>query len=389
VEKSKPGLQFARGAGPVADIEQFLLKDFFYAPDAGKAAYNLSRSFAEPMAIGELLALEPDAREKLDEIALGYPGVDGSAPLRAAIAERYPGISPEMVIATAGLDDALAGLALALVEPGDRVIVQTPAYQTYMSVPRWRGAEVAEWRAREENAWLPDLDELEALLEQPARWVIINFPNNPTGVMPDAAYFERLVELARSRDTLVISDEIYAGLPQGGAPFEPLCCRYGRAVSLHSVSKTLGVPGLRVGWIVCRDDVIRNRIKDLRFHFNSFIGAPSEFLGALALRHEAEILQRNSKILADNIDTANAFMARHDNLFGWTPPAAGVNAWPQWHGPGDSEDLSDAMLRDAKLLIAHSALFLGGERNVRLGLGCLGLDTALERFDDFLQKSFR
>lgn len=377
------------GAGPVAEIEQFLLKDFFYTPQAAQAGYNLSRSFAEPLAIGELLALEPDAQEKLNAIALGYPGVDGSAALRTTIASRYPGFSPEEVIATSGLDDALAILALSHIEPGDRVIVQTPSYQTYLTVPQWRGAEVIQWTAREENAWLPDLDELEDLLRKPARWVMINFPNNPTGVMPDKAYFERLLDLVRVRETLLISDEIYAGLPSTAKPFEPLCCRYDRAVSLHSVSKTLGVPGLRIGWIVCRDEETRRRIKDLRFHFNSFIGAPSEYLGALALRHEEKIHARNTEVLADNIETANSFMARHDNLFGWTAPDAGVNAWPQWRGPGNTGQLSDAMLREAELLIAHSALFLGGDRNVRLGLGCLQFDSALDRFDDFLQKSYR
>lgn len=373
----------------MAEIEQFLLKDFFYTPEAGQADYNLSRSFAEPMAVGELLALEPDAREKLNAMALGYPGVDGSAALRAAIAARYEGFSADDVIATTGLDDALAALSLSLIAPGDRVIVQTPAYQTYLTVPQWRGAEVVEWQAREENGWLHDLDELEALLKRPARWLMINFPNNPTGVMPDETYFEQLLEIVRASGTLLISDEIYAGLPASEAFFVPLCCRYERAVSLHSVSKTLGVPGLRIGWIVCRDEETRRRIKELRFHFNSFIGAPSEFLGTLALCHEEKILARNSAILADNTEVANGFFARHDNLFGWTPPDAGVNAWPQWRGPGDTRALSDAMLQDAKLLIAHSALFLGGDRNLRLGLGCLGFDTALGRFDDFLQKSYR
>ncbi len=370
-------------------MEQFLLKDFFYTDEAGGAEYNLSRSFAEPLAINELLALEPDAGERLCAMALGYPGLDGSEGLRAAIAARYSGFSSDDVIATTGLDDALATIALSLVEPGDRVIVQTPAYQTYLTVPRWRGAEVVEWRAREGNDWLPDLDELEDLLRTPARWLMINFPNNPTSVMPDEVYLKRLLELVQAKDTLLISDEIYAGLPGSDVPFVPMCCRYQRAVSLHSVSKIFGVPGLRIGWIVCGDDAVRAKIKDLRFHFNSFISAPSEFLGTIALRHEAKIIERNSEILLDNIATANSFMARHDNLFGWAIPSAGVNAWPHWRGPGTTKELSDALLHDARLLMAHSALFLGGDRHVRLGLGCRGFEAALERFDGFLEESYR
>ncbi|MGI9413130.1 MAG: pyridoxal phosphate-dependent aminotransferase, partial [Hyphomicrobiales bacterium] len=327
-------------------------------------------------------------RERLDAVSLGYPGLDGSAPLRQAISGRYPDLVPDQVLATSGLDDAIALMALTLIEPGDRVIVQTPAYQTYLTVPAWRGAEVVEWKARPGNDWLPDLDELAAMLETPARWVMINFPNNPTGVMPDGAYFTELLEIVGRNGTLLISDEIYAGLPPSDPPFVPLCCRYERALSLHSVSKTLGVPGLRIGWIATRYDDVLARLKNLRLHFNSFIGAPSEFLGALALRHDAEIHARNAEILAGNLEIAQDFFARHDNVFGWTAPRAGVNAWPEWRGPGDTKTLSDTMLADAKLLIAHSALFDAGDRNVRLGLGCRGLDGALERFDDFLGRAY-
>ena len=119
----------------MAQFDKFLLKEFFYTAEAGAAQYNLSRSFAEPLSVGELLALEPDTREQLEAMTLGYPGLDGSERLRGAIAAKYPGFSANDVIATSGLDDALAVLALALIEPGDRVIVQTPAYQTYLTVP--------------------------------------------------------------------------------------------------------------------------------------------------------------------------------------------------------------------------------------------------------------
>jgi len=372
----------------MADIERFKLKDFFYTPQAAAAEYNMSKSFAEPMEIGELLAFEPEAQARLNALALGYTGLDGSAPLKQAISGRYRGLGPDDVLATSGLDDALALMALSLIEPGDRVIVQTPAYQTYLTVPAWRGADVVEWRAGPENAWLPDLDELAALLETPARWVMINFPNNPTGVMPDEAYFQALLDIVGRTETLLISDEIYAGLPPADPPFVPLCCRYERALSLHSVSKTLGIPGLRIGWIATGHKPVLDRLKEIRLHFNSFVSAPSEFLGALALRHDAEIHARNADILAGNLAVAEAFFARHDNLFGWTPPGAGVNAWPEWRGLGDTKALSDAVLADSKLLIAHSALFDGGDRNVRLGLGCRGLEGAMDRFDDFLGRAY-
>ena len=170
----------------MADIQPFLLKEFFYTPEAGAAEYNLSCSFAEPIKLGELLELETGARDQLDALALGYTGLDGSQALKEAIAPRYPGLGgPTTSSPPPDSTTRWRSSPLALIEPSERIVVQTPAYQTYMTVPAWRGAEVAEWRARAEHGWLPDLDELDTLLQTPTRWLMVNFPNNPTGVMPD------------------------------------------------------------------------------------------------------------------------------------------------------------------------------------------------------------
>ncbi len=374
------------GGTQLQNIEPFALKEYFYTPRAAQTEFNLSRSFAEPLSVGELLSLEPEATEQLSEMKLGYTGLDGTASLRQAISAQYAGLSADQIIVTSGLDDALTLLSLSLIEKGDRVIVYTPCYQTYMTVPAWRGAEVVEWRGDPNNNWQPDLGQLADLLQTPAKWVIVNFPNNPTAFTPDETYLNELAALLAASETTLLCDEIYSGLGLSAETPKPMAVRYGKAVSMHSVSKTLGLPGLRIGWLASQDQGVLDQIRTLRFHFNSFIGAPSEFLAQVALRNADKILNQNLQILTENAEIAGEFFHRHQNRMSWTTPQAGVNAFPEWHGEAGTLKLCDRLADEAKVLLAPSQMFGAGDRHFRLGLGCRDFAAALERFDGFISK---
>ncbi len=379
------GRPFQKGSGEhEMAIEAFPLKDFFMSPEASSAEFSLSPSYAEPMVLSELLALAAPGQNNFEDISLGYPPLHGSAGLRSRIANLYEGFAVDNIVVTNGLDDALGAIGLALASPGDRIIVQTPCYQTHRSVAAWRGVEVCEWPCVEENGWAPDLGYLEDLLKQPTRFVVLCTPHNPTGFTPDLDFRNRLIDLLRTNGTVLIADEIYTGLPNTVPWGEPLACQYENAISLHGLSKTLGLPGLRVGWMATQNLSLLEEIREIKDHFNSFITAPSEYLAALALDHSSEILTRNSNILAGNVAIANAFFQRHGNLFDWTAPVAGVNGFPRWLGPDDAETVSMKLLRERRLLLASSARFNWGKDHFRVGLGCRSLAQAMERLDEYL-----
>ena len=111
-------------------IPDLRLKRFFNEGPATAARANLSPSFAEPLAMAELLACEPEAAERLTHLALAYPGLHGGHELRAVIAGHYTRLAPDHVVVTCGADDALSSLFLALVEPGDHVVVHVCGAET-------------------------------------------------------------------------------------------------------------------------------------------------------------------------------------------------------------------------------------------------------------------
>lgn len=362
------------------------LQEFFDSPGALAADLNISASACEPLGQDELLALEEGADEALKSVSLGYPRRHAELDLLEAIGKRDRAIPVDGILPTSGVDEALGMLFLSLVEAGDRVIVLTPCYPPHLQLPAWRGAEVAPWHARPEHDWVPDLDELRRLTERPTKLVITTFPQNPTGFMPDAAFNAEFLEIISASGAILIADEIYAGLPNGTAGgLSNLAERHDRVISLHGLSKTLGLPGLRLGWMAARDPALIERVRAVRTLFNAYVPAPIDFLANLALRHEDTLLARNTAILETGKRAAAGFMARHGNLFEWSEPSAGVLSFPRWTGPGGTSALSQRLLNEAKLVCAPSLCFDAGDQHFRVGLARRNLPEALDRFDTFLE----
>lgn len=361
------------------------LQDFFDSPAAQAAQFNLSASAMEPLTQDELFELEPCAADGLRGIRLDYPQRYGAPALRERIATRYTGIEADGIVVTSGLDDALANLSLAFIEPGDKVVVLTPCYPPQMQLPRWRGADIIEWPAREENGWVPDLDELRELVDESVKLVIVTFPQNPTGFMPDGDYARALSAVLERYATPLIADEIYSGLPVGGdLSGANLASLYPHAISLHGLSKTFALPGLRVGWMASRDQAALASARKVRDLMNAYLPAPIDYMACVALDHGVAIHQRNDAIRSAAVSAATDFFARHDNLFQWQAPSAGVLTFPRYLGPGGTRALSERLVTESALTLVPSTCFGAGDNHVRVGLGRRSIAAALARLDEFL-----
>ncbi len=367
-------------------MPDFALKHFFNQPAATTARANLSPSFAEPLGTAALLALEPGSAEHFAALPLNYSTAFGAQALREAIAARYEHISPDEVVAASGGDDTLLSLFMALLQPGDHVIVHSPIYQPLAGLAAWCGAEISLWAAEEESGWTPSLAELRRLLRPNTRMIVTNFPHSPTGFVPERGVLEEVIELADGVGAILVGDEIYRGLPLDGRAEAPsLTDLTARAVVVNSVSKTFGLPGLRVGWLVTRDATTLDAVRSFRMYQNSYIGAPTEFLATLAVRHADCILAGHLSLARANLARLGVFIDRHADRFSWVPPRGGLVAFPRWLGEESTSALSDRLLHDHGLLLAPSAYFGGGERHVRFGFGTTSAMEGLDLLEEALR----
>jgi aspartate/methionine/tyrosine aminotransferase len=213
----------------------------------------------------------------------GYTESPGGPALRQAIASLYERTGTEEVVVTSCAEEGIFLLYHALLRPGDHVIVETPCYESALQVARSTDAEVSQWERRYEDGWAHDLDALAGLIRPATRLLYLNQPHNPTGTLMARPVFEDVIGLARAHGLVVFSDEVYRELEHDPADRLPTACDlYERAVSLGSISKSYGLPGLRIGWIATRDAALREAISTLKDYTTICASAPSEFLTARA-----------------------------------------------------------------------------------------------------------
>src|SRR4051794_24828056 len=353
----------------------------FYARYEFTTPFMLSSSDCESRTIAELLALEPGAQERLLEHWCGYTESPGAPWLRQAIAGLYEVCEADDVVVASCAEEAIFVLYHALLGPGDHAIVETPCYQSALDVARSTGAEVSEWRRRFEDGWRHDVDELRRLVRPQTRLLYVNQPHNPTGTLMGASSFDAVVELAREHEVVLFCDEVYRELEHDPADRLPAACdRDPRAVSLGSISKTYGLPGLRIGWLATRDAELRARVVDLKHYTTICASAPSELLTALALRHRGALVERNLGLVQRNLPLLDAFFERHAEHFEWARPTASPIAFPRLRGMGDVDGFCERVAADAGVLLLPGSVY-DEPGHVRVGFGRANMPEALARLD--------
>ena len=360
----------------VMELSPFRIERF-YARYEHSTRFMLSSSDCESRTIGALLEFEPGAQERLLETWCGYTEPPGGPELRQAIASLYELTSAQEVMATSCAEEGIFLLYHALLRPGDHVIVETPCYESALQVARSTGAEVSQWERRYEDGWAHDVGALSALIRPATRLLYLNQPHNPTGTLMTRPVFEQVIELARAHRLVVFSDEVYRELEHDPASRLPAACDvYERGVSLGSISKSYGLPGLRTGWIATRDAGLRDAVATLKDYTTICASAPSEFLTALALRHRQVLVDRNLAIVRRNLPLLDAFLERQAGTFAWTRPTASPIGFPRVTGLGDLTRYCEQLAETGVLLLPGSVYDQPG--HVRIGFGRANMPEALE-----------
>ena len=346
--------------------------------------YVLCASDCESLAVQDLLALEPDAHDRLMRHWLGYTESSGSPALRQEISRIYAAIAPEQVLVHAGAEEAIYIFMHALLEPGDHLIVHWPCYQSLFEVARSIGCRVTRWEAREENGWALDLDELRAHLRPNTRAIVVNTPHNPTGYLMSRADALELHRVAEGHGALLFSDEVYRESEYQAEDRLPAGCDVGaHAVSLGVCSKTYGLAGLRIGWIATHNAEVYRRMAALKDYTTICNSAPSEFLAELALRHREQLAARNIGLIVDNLALLDAFFARHAGRFAWRRPSAGPIAFPRLIGE-DVDPFCEALVRQVGVLLLPGTVYGHPGNYFRIGFGRRNMPEALMRLEAFL-----
>jgi aspartate/methionine/tyrosine aminotransferase len=375
---------------PMKPMRDFALEVYFSKWEFA-AKYHLTASDAESMTLAQLLALaSPEDRSSFENVALSYTETFGAPELRAEIARTYETLTADDLLCFAGAEEAIYVAMRVLLSADDHVIVITPNYQAAETVPLSICA-VTGVALDPERHWDLDIDALRAALRPNTKLISINFPNNPTGKIIPRAALDEIVEICRSRGIWLFSDEVYRLIERDPALRLPqVVDLYERGISLNVMSKAYGLPGLRIGWLACKDRALRLRFEHYKHFLSICNAAPSEVLAHIALKAREVILARNRQIVRDNVAVLNAFFADYPHLFDWREPDGGCVGFIRYRGAEGVEEFTRRLVEETGVLLLPSSIYrseLGPvpENCFRIGFGRVRVPQAVTVFREWLE----
>ena len=309
-------------------VEQFGVEDWMDRYEEG-ARYNITDTCAKPLSLAELFDLAGEDREAFMETfwqrPQSYGSIWGALPLKEKIATLYQSVKPEEILTEHGATGGNQHIFFSLLRPGDRVIAFAPSYQQFYSAPRALGAQVTVFRLRQENGYLPDIEELRKAAARGVRMICLNNPNNPTGSLIPEAMMKDIVEIARGCGAYLFCDEVYAGVSQEGEGCPSVVDLYEKGIVTGSMSKAFSLAGLRLGWLATHDKAALAQFRKVRDYDLVSCGLFDEEIAALALTHKDVILQRNQEIVRHNLPILDTWVQSEPHV-SYVKPVAGTMA---------------------------------------------------------------
>jgi capreomycidine synthase len=346
---------------PPAPLEDWLRDTYF------TAEVDISSSGVHPYTMREVRGLLDLRLDELDALTFRDSRSTGDPDLRAAIASRWGKGDPRGVMATNGSSEALFLLMHALLRPGDEVVVLEPAYHSPHAIARAIGCRVIGWPLRFEAGFRPDLDLLTDLLSPRTRMLVVNFPHNPTGTSVDADAQSAIVAAAASVGAYLVWDAVFADLSLAGDPLPDASLLYERAVTVNTLSKSYGLPGLRVGWLLAPEPVIQSCVT-IRDYTTLALSPLVEFVAQRAVERADRLLAPRLAEARANLEVVRRWVGHLGGRVEWVPPDAGVVAFPRLVGLADDRALCQRLMDRYGVLLVPGACF-SSAGHVRLGFG--------------------
>jgi len=353
------------------NIKPFAVEEWMNEYEVG-ARYNIAETCVDSVSLDELFALTGEDKDAFlkDFCArrLTYGDIWGSDGLREGVCGLYHTVKPGEVVLTHGAAGANHHVFCSLISAGERVVSIMPTYQQLYSIPASIGAEVAIMHLKQENSYLPDLDELKALVTPETKMICINNPNNPTGALMSRELLEQIVEIARSVDAYILCDEVYRHLTQEDGWCKSIADLYEKGISVSSMSKVFSLAGLRMGWIATHDKDALAAFLSHRDYDLISCGMFDDAAASLALRHRDKMIRRNQAIVRENLAILDAWVREHPHFY-YTKPQAGTTALVYYDFDIPSYDFCKRMYHATGAFVTPGDCF-EQPHSMRIGYAC-------------------
>ena len=292
----------------------------------GNIRYNLSESSIADQKLSDLGISLPD-------LTLFYGEHRGERPLRELIASHDAGLSADDVLVTAGAAGALFIIATTLLSEHDHLVVVRPNYATNIETPKAIGCAISYIDLAFDKGFAVDIEKIASAIRPGTRYISVTCPHNPTGTVLSRADLDALIALAEARDCYLLVDETYRDLSYG-AKLPAAASLSKRAISVSSLSKAFGVPGIRIGWLVTRDPELYERFLAAKEQIGICGSVIDEAIARRVLEDRTAFLGALLPRMAARRDLVQAWIDA-EPLVEWIRPEGGVVGFPRMKVGGD------------------------------------------------------
>ncbi len=319
-----------------------------------------------------------------NDLKLGYTESQGSPILREEVSKLYKTIKPGNVLILAPEE----GIYIAMnniLKKGDHIITTFPGYQSLYEIANALGCEVSKWTPKEDHGWFFDTHDLQNLIKDNTKLIVINFPHNPTGATIQQFNLEKIIEIAKQRNIILFSDEMYRFLEHDETDRTSSACDlYDNAVSLFGMSKSFALAGLRIGWLTTKNDGLFSQFANYKDYTTLCSSAPSEILALMALRAKDRILKRNLDIIKNNLKLLDEFFVEHTRLFEWHRPKAGPIGFPKLKGGKKAAEFCLDLVEKKGVMLLPADQYDFEGNNFRLGFARKNMPEALAKLKEYI-----
>ncbi len=295
----------------------------------------------------------------------------------------------EDVLITAGAAEANYLAMMQLLESGDEIIVETPGWPQAEVLARAKGATIVPVHRQEAEGWTLPLEALRDATTARTKMIFLSNPNNPTGQLLNTSELQEIVRIADRVGAWLVVDEVYAGLEWHRPRAPSIAGLYPRGITTGSVSKALGLQGLRTGWLVCQNQDLVMDAVILRENASEIMNIMGEVIAEIALRPERLVpaLATARQAGAQNLARLNSWIAAEPNL-DWIPPQAGLIGLGRLPDGIDSDRFAQRLLDDPYRTFLLPGSAYHQPQHIRLGVGGgpeVNLEEGLNRVSRALQ----
>ena len=323
--------------------------------------YNLAESSIWDARFGDL-------NLDLRDLVLGYTEHRGKTALREVLAQQY-GVAPADVLISPGAAAALFMVNTALLGPESSMVVVRPNYSTNIEVPRLLPCSVICLDLVFEDQYRLDLEKVEALTQPGARLISVTYPHNPSGAVISEEDLCGLIQIAERHDCHLLVDETYRDLHHGKIP-RPAAAISPHAISVASMSKAYGMPGIRIGWVISRNLELQRLLlaaKEQIFLCGSVV---DEEIALRVLEMRDRLLPEIRRQVERNCQAVTEWIDRQ-RVLEWVPPGGGVVCLPRVKEevPIDLAAFYATLSDQLSTYVGPGHWFEMSDRNFRLGFG--------------------